>query len=248
MEDQSIFSPKAAAIWTFRDMGLELFANIGSGFALLPGFSEQAAFKQGDWEPQERLQYEAGVRMRPTDWLNWELIAYRLETSKDFVYDAETDEYDNVGETIRDGVEFQVEVSPIEYGYIKADYAYMNAEYDKYETGGVDYHGKTLRGVPENIFNIEAGYAPSTGLGGFLAYHHEDGFYLDDANLYMSDSWGRVDAQASYRFGSMSQYLVALDIVNLLDEKYADYSSGTTTRKYSPALPLSLYMTFKVEF
>ena len=51
----------------------------------MPGFSEQAAFTQEDWDSQERTQYEVGVRTRPTDWFKAELIAYRLETTKDFV-------------------------------------------------------------------------------------------------------------------------------------------------------------------
>jgi outer membrane receptor protein involved in Fe transport len=248
MKDQSVFSPKAAAIWTFLDGDYELFANLGKGFALLPGFSEQAAFKQNDWDPQERMQYEAGIRFRPVDRLKGELIVYRLTTSKDFVYDSTTDEYDNVGETVRDGIEVQAELSIFDYGYLKADYAYADARYDKYMTGSVDYHGKTLRGVPENIYNAEVGYAPSYGLGGYLSFHAEDGYYLDDANEYKSESWNRVDAQASYRFGSRAQYLACLDVVNLLDEKYADYTGGTTTKTYSPALPLSLYVTFKLEF
>jgi iron complex outermembrane recepter protein len=248
MEDQGIFSPKAGLILTVLDDRLDLFANYGKGFALLPGFSEQAAFKQSRWDPQERTQYEAGIRTRPTDWLKAELITYRLETNKDFIYDAVADEYDNVGETTRDGIEVQLEFNAFEYGYLRADYAFVDAKYDKYTLNGVDYAGKTLRGVPENIYNAEAGYDPPTGLGGRLNYHFEDGYCLDDANLFTSDSWDRLDAQVSFRFGSKAQYLAALDMVNLLDNKYADYTSGTTNKTYSPGLPLSMYLTFTMDF
>jgi iron complex outermembrane receptor protein len=250
MEDQGVFSPKAGLILTVLDDRLDVFANYGQGFALMPGFSEQAAFTQDDWDPQERTQYEAGVRARPTDWFKAELVAYRLETTKDFVKNDDTDDYENVGETTRDGIEAQVEFNAFDYGYLRGDYAYVDATSDN----GVNA-GKTLRGVPENIYNAEVGYNPPTGLGGRLTYHYEDGYYLEDVNVFTSDSWDRLDAQVSYRFGSNARYLAALDVVNLLDKKYADYTSGTPdyehgtiAKTYSPGLPLSVYMTFMIDF
>ena len=248
MADQAVFSPKAGAIWSVWQARLDVFANYGKGFALLPGFSEQAAFKQKAWDPQERTQYETGIRIRPSNWFNGEVSLYRLETTKDFIYDSQTDEYDNVGQTTRKGLEMRAEISAFDYGYFRADYAYADVQYDQYVLGGVDYSGKTLRSVPENIYNAEVGFDPPAGLGGRLSYHYEDGYFLDDANLYTSDGWDRVDAQLTYRFGAAGQYLAALDVVNLLDKKYADYTGGDTDKTYSPALPLSAYLTFRMDF
>jgi iron complex outermembrane receptor protein len=248
MKDQGVFSPKVGAILTLLDNRLEIFANYSEGFALLPGFSEQAAFKQDSWDPQERTQYEGGVRTQPVDWFKGEIVAFRLETSKDFIYDAVADEYHNVGETTREGVEVQVDFYAFGFGYLHADYGYVDAKYDQYESGGVSLDGKTLRGVPDHIYNAEIGYKPPTGIGGRLRYHYEDGYYLDDANLYKSDSWDRFDAQVAYRFGKKAEYLVALDVVNLLDEKYADFTMGATDKRYSPGLPLSVYISFTMDF
>jgi outer membrane receptor protein involved in Fe transport len=57
-----------------------------------------------------------------------------------------------------------------------------------------------------------------------------------------------LDTQIAYRFCSKAACMVALDIVNLLDEKYADYTSGTTSKRYSPGLPLSAYLSFTMDF
>ena len=148
-----------------------------------------------------------------------------------------------MGETTRDGIEAQVEFNAFDFGYLRADYAYVDATSDN----GVNA-GKTIVGVPENIYNAEAGYDPPTGLGGRLTYHYEDGYFLDDDNLYTSDSWNRLDAQICYRFGANARYIAALDVVNLLDNKYADYTSGTTSKIYSTGLPLSVYLTFTMDF
>jgi iron complex outermembrane receptor protein len=246
MKDQDIFSPKAGLILTILDDRLDLFATYSEGFALLPGFSEQAAFKQDHWDPQRRTQYESGTRIRPTDWLEAEIIAFHLETSKDFIYDSSTDEYQNIGETTREGIEVEADFHLFDFGYFHADYGYVDANYDQYVSSGVSLNGKKLRGIPENIYNAEIGYRPNIGLGGKLRYHYEEGYYLDDANIFKSESWDRLDAQITYRFGHKTEYLIALDIINVLDEKYADYTSGTTEKKYSPSLPLSAYLSFNV--
>ncbi|MCI5142360.1 MAG: TonB-dependent receptor, partial [Candidatus Electrothrix sp. ATG1] len=98
---------------------------------------------------------------------------------------------------------------------------------------------------PAHIVNLELGYKPSEGLGGRLRYHWEDGYYIDNQNEHESEDWGRLDAQVSYGFGTRRNYLFSLEVINLLDKKYADYTSATS---YSPALPLSAYLTMTVEF
>jgi len=248
MEEQNIFSPKGGVVLTFLENRLELYGNYSEGFALMPGFSEQAAFRQEDWDPQERTQYESGVRIFPSMDLALGFNVYRLETDKDYILNRITDEYENVGSTTRDGVEITLDYSAYDYGHLYLDYGYVDATYDRFVSDGKDLSGKTLRSVPKNIFNAEIRYTPPRGFGGRLRYHYEDGYYLDDANEHKSESWERVDAQVSYRFGQNANYLAALDIVNLLDKEYADYTAGTTERRYSPALPLSLYATLTVNF
>jgi iron complex outermembrane receptor protein len=248
MEDQNIFSPKGGFLLGFLDDRLEFFANYGEGFGLMPGFSEKAAFTQEHWDPQERIQYEVGVRTTPFDWFSGQLLGFRLKTDNDFVYDPVTDNYENIGETTREGIEAAVDFYALDYGYLHADYAYIDATYDKYSSGEKSYNGSTIRSIPDTVVNIELGYNPPEGIGGRLRYHYESEYYLDDANDYTSEAWDTVDAQAFYRFGHKNEYMIALDLVNLFDEKYADYVSGGEEKRYSPGLPLSVYATLTVDF
>ncbi|WPD23327.1 MAG: TonB-dependent receptor [Candidatus Electrothrix scaldis] len=246
MDTQTIFSPKAGGVLTLLDDHLELFTNYSEGFALMPGFSEMAAFTQENWDPQKRTQVEAGSRIRPTDWFMAELVGYQLKTSEDFIESvAGSGKFDNVGKTTRNGAEARLDLYGFEYGYVHADYAYIDAKYDEYQVDGQSYADNTVTGVPEHVVNMEVGYNPPSGTGGRVRYHWEEGYYLDKENQQESEDWGRVDAQLSYRFGEKERYLLALDVMNLFDEKYADYTSSSS---YSPALPLSTYLTMTVDF
>lgn len=249
MDTQNIFSPKLGGVLNLLGDRLELFANYSQGFALMPGFSEMAAFKQENWDPQKRTQIEAGPRVRVGDWMTAELVGFQLKTSKDFVETVSgSGEFDNVGETTRNGAEMRLDLYGFDHGYFHADYGWTSAEYDEYHVNGLSYSGKTLTGVPAHTVNLEAGYSPSSGLGGRLRYHWEDGYYLDNLNKKETEDWGRLDAQLSYRFGTARRCLLAFDIINLLDKKYADYVGGGASPVYSPALPLSAYLTMTVEF
>ena len=54
--------------------------------------------------------------------------------------------------------------------------------------------------------------------------------------------------QVFYCFGNDRKYMLAIDTINILDEKYADYTGGGAEKKYSPGLPLSVYATFTVTY
>ena len=245
MEKQNIFSPKGGLLLGFWDDRLEFFANYGKGFALLQGTS---AFTQEHWDPQERIQYEGGIRTRPFDWFSGQLIGFRVKTTKDTLRDPGTGEYENIGETTRDGIEAAVDFYAFDYGYLHADYAYIDATYDNYHSGVDSYDGKTIKSIPDTTVNLELGYNPPEGLGGRLRYQYESEYYLDNANKYTSEAWDTVDAQAFYRFGDKNEYMIALDVINLFDEKYADDMSGGLQKTYSPGLPLSVYATLTVDF
>jgi len=190
-----------------------------------------------------------GVRVKPASWFSAQLVGFRLETTDDFIQDPVTREYENAGETTRDGFEVALDFFAFDHGYLHADYAYIDAQYDRYTSGGVSYDGNTLPGVPEDIINVELGYNAPAGVGGWIRYHYQSGAELDTANTMESDAWNTVDANLFYRFGTAPRYTFALEILNVLDEEYASsisYSGGSLL--YSPGLPLSFYASFTVDF
>lgn len=249
MEGTDIFSPKGGMILSLLEDRLEFFGNVGRGFAMMSGFAEQAQYTQKTWDPQIRTQYELGMGVKPATWFNARLTGFRLQTTDDFIQDPKTLEYENAGETTRDGFELTGELKAFDHGYLRADYAYIDPKYDDYTVAGVSYDGKTLPNVPQDIVNIELGYNPPLGFGGWVRYHYEAGAELDRANTVQGEAFDHVDANVFYRFGAKAQYTVAVEVQNVLDEEYASstsYSNGVFS--YSPSLPISLYASFKVDF
>lgn len=249
MKDVDVFSPKAGLQLNVLDDRLEFFGNYGRGFAIMSGFAEQAQYTQDEWDPQIRTQYELGMRTRPFNWFSAQLICFRLETTDDFIKNAVSDEYENVGETTRDGIEVSLDFYAFNYGYLHGDYSYIDAKYDTFTEEGVSYDGNNIKDVSDNIVNAELGYNAPEGFGGWIRYHYQSGADLDNANTVEGESWDTVDANAFYRFGSKNKYMLALDIINLFDEKYpATESYWSESINYSPGMPLSVYASFTVDY
>lgn len=239
-----IFSPKAGLVFTVRP-GWDLYANYGRGFALPRGTD---LWKRSYLDPAIREQYELGLRAAPFPWMDFGASLWRLDTSDDFQPTiADPTELENAGETRRQGIETEVNLYPAEHVRLHLDYAYIDATYRNYIDGGVNRDGNRLSGVPENVLNAEAAYEPPKGVGGRLRYRWVSDWNIDSANTLSADGYQVVDAQVSYRFDK--RYRLALDIVNLLDEKYSEYvgyANGVKT--YAPADPISAYLTLTIDW
>lgn len=239
-----IFSPKAGLIFTVTP-GWDVYANYGRGFSLPKGTD---LWKRSYLDPAYRTQYEVGMRARPTDWMDFGISLYRLDTTDDF--QATLDDpsvYENAGDTRRQGLEAQINVYPIQNLRLHLDYAYIDAEYLDYWDGSTNCEGNSLKGVPEHVINAEVEYRPDQGFGGRLRYRYVSNWYIDSPNTMEADGYHVVDAQVSYRFNQ--RYRLTLDVINLLDEKYSEYASYTNgERCYSPADPLSVYLTLSIDW
>jgi iron complex outermembrane receptor protein len=244
LDGPNIFSPKAGLIYTVKK-DWELFANYGRGFALA---SDKNLFQNDNLNPAIRTQYELGTRAKPVQWADFVVTIYRLDTTDDIQASLDDpDQLENAGETRRQGVEAGVNIYPATDWYIHADYAYIDSEYLDYVKGGVEYDGQTLKNVPDHIINLEVGYGPPLGLGGRLRWRYVSDRYINEANTMTLDGHQVVNGQVSYTFSP--KYRLELDVINLFDEKYTNYSSiANGERTYAPEDPLSVYLTLRVNF
>lgn len=244
LDGPNIFSPKAGLVYTVMP-DWELFANYGRGFALP---SDKNLFKDNNLNPAIRNQYELGTRARPVKWADLIFTLWRLDTTDDVQASLDDpSKLENAGETRRQGIEAGFNIYPASDWYFHADYAYIDSEYLKYVSGGVSYDGKTLKNAPDHIVNLEVGYKPALGFGGRLRFRYVSDRYINEANTMTLDGHQVVNGQVSYTFSP--KYRLELDVINLLDEKYTNYSSiANGERTYAPEDPLSVYLTLRVNF
>lgn len=243
-EGPEIFSPKLGLILTVHE-GYDLFANYSKGFAL-PGVTD--FMTRSYLDPAIRTQYETGLKTKPVSWNDSSLTFWRLDTTDDFQASlSDPTIMENAGETRRQGVEAETNFYPWKHLRLHLDYGYMQTEYLDYNDGGVQRSGNELPNVPHHIVNAEVGWQPPEGLGGRLNYRYQSEWFVDAANSQKADAFDSVNAQVSYRFDR--RYKLALDVINVFDQKYAEYvgySNGTKT--YAPADPLSAYLTFTIDW
>jgi iron complex outermembrane receptor protein len=194
-----------------------------------------------DLKLSRRDQFEVGFRYYPLDWLGVETTVYRLKTYDDGFTDPVTDNYEQAGQTTREGIEFSLQASPAKNWRITGNFAYMEAKYDKHLIGLQDMANHRLAWVPRKITNIEISYAPELGLGGRLSLRHEADMLYQDyprtltngqlnlSNGVLQKPWKApdktfLDLQLSYTFNETIKLL--LDAKNIIGNSYEGYAYG----------------------
>jgi outer membrane receptor protein involved in Fe transport len=257
-----VFSPKGGISFTPTDW-LQLFASYGRGVSF-PAFNS-GNFYQGETNDLlKRDQYEFGYRVNYNDYINFEMVYYRLNTSNDITSDVNdpTITY-NAGKTTRQGLETAIVFIPIKNWSLRANYTYQDAKYKVYISNGVDFKGHRLLNVPRHITNAEITYAPEEGLGGRLTYRWEadalvrdnpfvraDGTANPSGGSFKRQDFGTLDLQLSYKISE--KYKITLDIINVLDKHYMgsqgapDMATGVYTVTWQP--PLTAYLGLDINW
>jgi iron complex outermembrane receptor protein len=231
---KGLFQPKAGILFSPLEW-LDLFANFGRGYALST-MTGGRFFRFG--ETLRRDQIELGYRLRPLDWIDFEMVYYNINTKNDqtTVIDPMTNLSELVwaGKTRRHGIEAGIDVRPFEFFKISGNYTYQIAKYKSYRTNTDIYDGMRMTGVPKTIVNLEAAYDPITGFGGRLRYRYEGenlsrnlpAFRINGlANTLpvwaIPNKW-YFDVQLNYRFNE--KYKLFLDVTNVFD--HDNYQPG----------------------
>ena len=129
-----------------------------------------------------------------------------------------------------------------------AGIAYLDAEIEK--TSNAALIGKKPQGVPDWQANLYADYALGSWLPGLSV---NAGLYyggrkaIDPGNLWLADSYVRLDAGVKYahRIGSGKEVTYRLNVENLTDEKYLE---STTWGALQFGAPRTVYASASLSF
>ncbi|MDR2352721.1 MAG: TonB-dependent receptor [Deltaproteobacteria bacterium] len=253
----STFSPKLGVLYTPIQQ-IELFANYGKGFQLP---SVEGAFFTSDTQTfAEREQYEVGIRTNPLDWFSFGILYYHLNSKNDVIVNPATLESENIGKTLRTGIETYVDFFPWDGWTFHIDYTYQTATYKEQfinigTTANPIYVSQAnyrITGIPRHISHFQITYEPELGLGGWIRFNwYADRVGRDQpgAETFWTQDYGSLDLQLNYRISE--RYMLTFDVQNALNKDY--YGSQNTANAdgiftFSPRNPLAIYLGFNVNF
>lgn len=128
-----------------------------------------------------------------------------------------------------EGVEIDITGLVTEHWTLQANYAYLDATYDTFKDGVVDYSGNTLPRAPEDSFFVQSSYVtPLPGgseIDWIVSYAYTGSFYFEPSNASASKegSYGLIDASATWTSPQETWTITAWG-KNLDDEEYRIHS------------------------
>ena len=213
--------------------GLFVFANVHR--SLRPVQFVQIT-RGGDIESERATNYEIGARLKPVSTVDAALTYFRLDFEDQIAFDATAGRFNNLGESLHQGIEAQAQWRPAEINdlSLNASYTYLDTE----QRAG-EFAGNELPFASEHQVSLGARYRVgplSLNLNGLYV----SPAFTDAANTRDEGASGTVgeipaywlvDAQATVALRwQKTPVKLSLGINNLLDEDYyfrgVDFSFG----------------------
>jgi iron complex outermembrane receptor protein len=226
--------------------------DISKSFSVFANYSEGMrgqpfALFTGAPKPEHSRQKEGGLKFDNGTWAG-QLAIYKIDRSNVAVTDPASASFRSLtdGEQQSKGLDADLTWHPTPAFSFLVNYAHTDAEFTKTVTGA--RAGNQLPGVPQNSGRIWANYVfQQQELKGFsigLGVYLQSGVYVDNANLYKTDSYHRIDAALSYQ---AERYNVGLTVKNLTNEDYYQYYSYLGGR-VAPDPGTTAYLSVAVKY
>lgn len=210
--------PKFAVTYNAAD-NFRFYASAAKGFKS-GGFNLNS--EPGDsYEEEYTWNYEIGFKSELADnrvrlnaavfYIDWTDLQVEQPAYPDFTVD-------NAAEATSKGVEVELQIKPAAGLDIYASAGYIDAKFDKYMLGTVDYADKKIPNAPKHTFSLGATYR---FLGHWMINAETVGtgeIYYDSANSKKQDPYQVVNLKTGYESDRFEVYLWAR---NVFDEAYA---------------------------
>ena len=172
-----------------------------------------------NFKPQTGDHYEAGARHQFTENLQGNVTLFRAEIKDEIFFNKPIFANQNHPETLHEGLELGLRMTPLDYLTINGNYTYTSAEFKK-----APYNGNDLPGVPKHRVNVSViltELIPDTILSANYRYTSESVLISDLDNSYNRlDSYYCIDIKASYKWKNINFFA---SVNNLTGEEYSEY-------------------------
>ncbi len=237
---EGAFSGRAGLSYEFSN-GIVPYVSVARGFNPLIG----SDFNGKQFKPETGVQYEAGVKYRPSFFDGLFTVAY-YDITKQNVLTADTDHMffsNQLGEVRSRGFEFEAQTNVTEGLKVIASVSVGQISIEKDTNATVI--GKRPNVVPETSAALFADYTFQTGflrnLGVQGGVRYIGASYADNQNLYKVPAVTMFDAGVHYKY---NEWKFAVNVNNLLDKRYVASCSGALNCNYGSGRAASFKATY----
>lgn len=231
-ESWSDFLPSTSLSWQFADDSfLYLKAAEGYKSGAFVSSTTTAGAAESPLDPEKVTSYEFGVKAMLAD------NRVRVNASVFHMDYEDLQVFRLVGsllvganaEATSKGLELDVTGLVRENWALSANYGYLDATYDVFETGDADFSGNRLSRAPENSWGLSSTYsfdlANGSNLDFYLGYTYQDDFFFEPSNHPGSreDGFGLLNASFSWRSAD-GPWGVSVWGRNVTDEEYRTHT------------------------
>ena len=198
-------SPKIGFTYNFSDR-TGVYANYSEGFVPPQVTEMYTGVKVPNLKPSVFYNYEIGgwVEMIKNK-LNADISIYKLNGTNEIIsvrLDDGTFAKQNAGKTSHKGIEFGINVNPVNDISFRFSGAYSKHEFTEFIEKGISYNGNEMNGAPNWIHNAEIWYKPSfvKGLRDGLEWQNIGSYYMDPQNTVKYKDIMCFNLRAGYKF------------------------------------------------
>lgn len=195
---------------------LHYFGFIQAGPAYIPMVIKADPFSNADLKPQTSINYELGTYQyyKFSDNFSGEIniAGYFISVKDEIDFDLMTQKYKNIIDTEHTGLETSLRLNFRHFWN-----GFMSYNFSEVKFKGGENDGKTLKGIPKNVYVAGISFRPEKGFGGTLLLNGASGIYLDDENSEKLDGYSVINLRASYSFDFAMVYL---DVNNVFNTSY----------------------------
>ena len=243
----------AGAVYRWQD-SLHLYANMATVFET-PTTTELTNNPTGiggfnaDLNSQESVSYEIGAKGTLRQNLRYELALFFM-TSDNEIVPFELPQFPrraffrNAGRSERKGAELSINFRPVAEVEGTVSYTYSDFRFTEFASGGTDFGGNTIPGIPVNRVYGRLRYNHPAGLFAEWEAQHVGGFFVDNENFNQNSAYTLSNLRMGWekKFRSF-RGSVFLGLNNLLDETYNANTriNAANGRFFEPGAPFNVY-------
>ena len=248
-EDFSSFNPSLGFNYELFQ-GASIFGSFSTAFetpTLLEISPSLVAGINNSIQPQRSRNFELGARMEIEKDLKAQLVIYQTN-SNDELLPFEVDSipltlFENVGTTIRRGVELEIDYQIKPSLRSKVSYSYGRFDFDEHNDAALS--GNRLPGIPLQTGYLSLEYDHASGFGVQLENRYVGDIFLDSENTVSEEAYFLGHLRLSYAYdGDGFSAVPFVNIRNLYNTEFSDNLriNAFGGRYYEPAPGLHFFV------